>query len=280
MKLPPHLEAIKKQLIADEITWLEATEALKELKEKKPWRSKEWKAERDKIIKDSCEACGTEANEAIMVLQHLWKPRTAQNILYDLKDYIVFNSKDQRAQWVAERKENSEEIKNIVMGDRECCPKCNSVSIKKLKTKQVWKCYGTKTKKASGRYSRKVTCEHEFDEPATTKDFTPDQKNEITRIHREIWDEAQAKFNVDFARIDELYGKKAVLESFKDSERYYSLKDTATFCKKCAYLMDVKKLLFCPNCQEHHTLFHIIGCVPDASKVLGFDFIRNDPKGF
>ena len=48
----------------------------------------------------------------------------------------------------------------------------------------------------------------------------------------------------------EIYGKMAVLQWIGQNERYLSMIDTATFCKKCAFMWDVKKRRLCPECKS------------------------------
>ncbi|MGP9666509.1 hypothetical protein [Psychrobacter sp. AOP31-A1-22] len=273
MELPTHLKEIRQQLLSDEISWSEALDSLKTARKKKPWQNKEWKLERARLIKDSCAQCGQSDVDSIMVLQHLWQPKKFKSVLSGIKGGCIAANAEAKKNYIAERKKKSVKLNNIVVGDRACCPKCESVSIKLVKSTQEWKCYGTKSRKTKSGYSRQITCGHSFKNPATTKEFTVEQKNEINKIKKKIWSDACAKFNVEPKEIAERYGKQVVLESFDDSERYYSLKDTATFCKKCAYLMDVKKLLLCPNCKDYLPVLHISSCVINSNDVMGFELL-------
>lgn len=276
MELPAHLKEIRQQLLSDEISWSEALDSLKLAKKKKPWHNKEWKLERAKLINDSCAQCGQSDVDSPMVLQHLWQPKKVKNVLSDIKGAFIAANADAKKNYITERQKKSIKLNSIVIGDRACCPKCESVNIKLLKGTQEWKCYGTKSRKTKSGYNRKITCGHSFKDPATTKELTPEQKNEIYEVKRKIWSDACTKFNVDFEDIGERYGKQVVLESFDDSERYYSLKDTTTFCKKCAYMMDVKKLLLCPNCKDYLPVLHISSCVTNSNDVMGFELLLDD----
>ncbi|WP_201617445.1 hypothetical protein [Psychrobacter urativorans] len=261
MELPTYIKEVRQQLLADEISWREALECLQEAtKKKKPWQYKEWRQERAILIKDSCLQCGISAESVPMVLQHLWQPRKLAIIFDQLTTAKIAANADLRNQYIDSLKKNSKKLNNIVIGDRECCPKCESTSIKFLKGSQAWKCSGTKSCKTITGYNRKVTCGNLFKEPAVRKELTPEQKREISKIKQDIWSKACVKF--DEKSIRESHGKQAILESIQDSERYYSLKDTTTFCKKCAYLMDIKKLLLCPNCNDFLPISHVLICSP------------------
>lgn len=182
MELPTHIQEIRQQLLSDEISWSEALDSLKAMKNKKPWQNKEWKLERAKLIKESCTQCGQSDVDSPMVLQHLWQPKKTKNILRGIVGVCIAANREAKKDYVTERQKKSIELKNIVAGNRECCPKCESVSIKLLKGTQQWKCYGTKSRKTKSGYTRKITCEHSFKNPATTKEFTVEQKNEINRV--------------------------------------------------------------------------------------------------
>lgn len=252
MELPDYIKDIREQLTNDEITWEAALTALKDATDKKkPWHKKEWKAARATLIKDACTQCGTSKDEAIMVLQHLWQPRNVGQMFYSLTRAYSFKNERQKQDYIEEQRENAVEINNIIIGDRDCCPKCDSTSIKLLKGTGQWKCY-------AGKGNKK--CCFEFNVPATRKELTPSQKQEITDFKHGIWRDACNKFDVSIDDIKKLHGKRVVLDSIKDTERYYSLKDTTTFCKKCAYLMDVKELVFCSHCKDYYPLYHTNNC--------------------
>lgn len=276
MELPVHIREIRQQLLIDEISWSEALNSLKAANTKKPWHSKEWKLERDQLIKDSCAQCGDSDTDSTMVLQHLWQPDKIKNVFAGIKGACVQANADAKQRYIDDRREKSVKLNSIVPGDRVCCPKCESTSIKLLKGPKEWKCYGTKSRKTSSGYNRKVTCGNTFKNATTRKELTPEQKREISQIKQDIWRKACDKYDTNLTDVRELYGKDVVLKSIADSERYYSLKDTTTFCKKCAYLMDVKKLLLCPNCKDYLPALHILGCVPNSSDVIGFNLLMTD----
>jgi hypothetical protein len=101
----------------------------------KPWHSKEWKEMRNRLIKDTCDQCGS--MEKPMVLQHLWHPPD-----YSLISSFLFRSV--RNSLIEEGK--------IVLPYRECCPSCSSLSIRSRETmKPKWVC---------------IRCDNRFENPA------------------------------------------------------------------------------------------------------------------
>lgn len=253
MKLPTHINEIRDQLLSDQISWCDALKSLQEgTAKKKPWHYKEWKQERNELIKDSCVQCGH--GDGQMVLQHLWHPRKFDVIIEQLAKTKLEANAVLKEQYIKELLESSDELNNFPIGERECCPKCESTNVRFRKASDEWDCISNKSR--GGRVIWR--CGHSFKAPLMKQEPTPDQKREISRIKGELRHKAFVKF--DETPIRESYGKQAVLESIKDTERYLSLKDTTTFCKKCAYLMDIKQLLLCPNCKDYLPIWHVYSC--------------------
>ena len=46
----------------------------------KSWHTKEWEEDRSKVIKESCEQCGS---KEILTIQHFWHPRNYGTVLFD-----------------------------------------------------------------------------------------------------------------------------------------------------------------------------------------------------
>lgn len=254
MELPIHIKEIRDQLLADDISWSDALNSLQEAtKRKKPWHYKEWKQERDMLIKDCCAQCGQSNDSAQMVLQHLWHPSKISDIFEQLAYAEIQAKVHLKEKYIEHALENSAELKNMPIGNREACPKCESTNVRFRKTWDKWACISNKSRR--GRVVWR--CGNVFETPLMKQEPNPDEKREIASIKQKIQYEAYLKFNKE---IKESYGKQVVLESIKETERYLSLRDTVTFCKKCAYLMDVKKLALCPNCKDYLPIWHVDTC--------------------
>jgi len=230
------LKQIEHDLIEGIISYKEAAPLVFDSR-KKPYHTKEWKEQRDKIIKDSCEQCGS--NE-VLTLQHLWRPQKYADFVRKQMDELIsiehkkgkLNVSDQE---VEEYIEKYGEMK-------ESCPKCENVTLTRRKTNPElpFKCN---------------RCRKEFKEPVIkkhvkgvrTKLQLKDKlrSKKLSEINNKIWEQKQ----------DEIR-KNALIKTIQEHIKYMSLEGTATFCKKCAFLMDKRGLILCKACKkEYHPLY-------------------------
>ncbi|NCB44349.1 MAG: hypothetical protein EOM59_17280 [Clostridia bacterium] len=222
---------IKNQLIDDTIHWKDALELL--TNRQKPWTTKEWKEKRDLLIKNYCESCGSQ--DGPFVLQHTIQPPKFSDIFSRIK-HEYFQRYSEGATFKYKRK--------ITYFDREACPFCSSVNLYFQKTKNIWKCNGK--------------CGRTFEKPEYIQDIDPVQKKDIQEKKRAFYDLLKLEFENKYT--DEI-GKKAVLESIEWHEEYMSFENTVTFCKKCAFLWDIKGVKLCPVCKEKYCSVHISMCM-------------------
>ena len=260
MNLPSHIIEIRNKLVNDQIDWRDAIEALqKSTEKKKPWHYKEWKEKRDLLIEDTCSQCGS--SDEHMVLQHLWHPRKFNVILHQLSARDLEANRFLKEQYLNDLFENSKDLSDFPIGMRKCCPKCESTNIRFKKTKGEWDCSSKKSV-----YGRVVwRCGHSFKEPMMLEELTPDQKRQLSEIKMALRQKAHDKF--DDNQIKDAYGKQAVLESIKDTERYLSMQDTTTFCRKCAYLMDIKNLILCKQCNTYILKWLKCSCTAESTSL-------------
>lgn len=241
------LEEVKRlvqKLLANEITWEEALQAYYDQGD--PWRSKFWKEKRQEIIGSSCEQCGSE--EPPFVLQHLKKyPGFA-----DCKRII------QEPLWEQYKAEHPVEKPALPVVLREACPKCQSTSIKFQKTVNRWKCYGKQ---------RRRTCNHEFEQPIQVEGHTAqarrDRSVQWQEDSRQNWESFQALYR-------DRIGKEAILLTLRYRMLYLSFKDVATFCKKCAYIWDMKGERLCQQCKTnwHHIALPVCSACRENNRAL------------
>lgn len=97
----------------------------------------------------------------------------------------------------------------------------------------------------------------------------------------QIWREAllsggvmdnQGERSLDSREFKELYDsfvsqecvRRKALEINLDQEiDYVSLANTSTFCKRCAYLWDMKGIFKCQQCTRYHSIFLFPNCIED-----------------
>jgi len=89
-------------------------------------RSKEWKENRAKKLKDCCETCGSTDG---LHISHTWHPPRGKAMVEHVK------------------RVHSDKLGSIPYGEQKnSCPVCSSTSVNFLKTQQKWKCYAKKIK--------------------------------------------------------------------------------------------------------------------------------------
>jgi hypothetical protein len=202
------------------------------------WTTPEWKAVRERLIKDSCDQCG--ASEGPFTLQHLSHPPTITKLMGN------FAVSERSLAW-AEYKERFPiaEIKE----ERPSCPQCGGVSIhSRLRLTPRWKC---------NSQSRHRTCGHEFDEPNYVQ--APARKqNSRAKEHR--WKNFEQDWQTLYEQRRDEYGRKAIVEALLRFERYMTGDDTSTFCRRCAFLWDMQGVRLCRTCLTNWHKLHLRAC--------------------
>lgn len=223
-------QSIYNDLVADKIGWEEAAKRLEALPP--TWQTKEWKANKKKVIKLFCEKCGK--TDGTMVVQHPYHPPTIVEII----NYLSGNDGPIIQTFIEKAKELlADQYALILPEQRECCPKCGSVAVRWHKTDQVWKCLGT-IGKYRGMGAFKTACNYLFSEPSYLLEYSPASKKAIARLNQKAYELAQATKDACWREQCNKYGKEAVIESLRWSSWYLSLEGTKTYCKKCAFLED------------------------------------------
>ncbi|MBN2422975.1 hypothetical protein JXB41_07145 [Candidatus Woesearchaeota archaeon] len=188
----------------------------------KPWQLKEWRDKRQTILGQKCEQCGSETPP--FVVQHTWHPPKHKEVFQ-----IVMN------EYFNElfRKKEEKYFEEIIEPQKdqflaECCPKCELLSFYERKTiTPKWRC---------------SHCGYEFDEPS--KKFWESHPG-VKKKRSEYFKQLYQKYKVEIKkRADEI--------NKKNHERYMSMKDTKTFCKKCAYKEDIEHKKLCSICKEKY----------------------------
>lgn len=235
------LEKIEEALQKREITASEAYEKIKSTT--KPWQTAAWKKNRETIIKDSCEQCG--GSKGPMVIQHLWHPPEYKDNIREI--FAEYYLKEQKNNTLPEA--TDDDVLAVMSGyteQKEVCPSCEMRSISKRKTMTpLYRC---------------SKCKHEFDEPKMAL-FNPELNAvapPMENIKKSITRNKQEEF------VWNTYGGEmrtlAVLKGIQDHKRYISMVDTKTFCKRCAFLWDKKRLKVYAVCKETLIILSMHAC--------------------
>ena len=92
-----------------------------------------------------------------------------------------------------------------------------------------------------------IKCEHKF-ETARIGDYVKSERD------YSIYSEYKIDFEYENS---ERIRKQAIIIAIKHFIEYISLKNTQTYCKKCAFLLDKKGLILCSECKKnYHSFFY------------------------
>lgn len=224
--------ATRERFIAGELTSQQVIEMMGDLTNNyKSWQSSYWKENRKELIGDHCVQCGTK--EGVLVLQHFYHPVRFMN---------YFNSIRSAAYHKWEQSKHFESIPNIdVFVERDGCPKCHSVAIRYRKSTSEWVCHGKKKQRECGNVFSSPMRVTVIDQHATS-DLKKEKRKERYDQFLTEWDQEKDK-------------RTAILMWFDGNIRYLSFVDTTTFCKKCAFLWDMKDMCYCHSCGKWHNKF-------------------------
>lgn len=197
----------------------------------KSWRSQWWKDNQIGKIGLQCTQCGSQ--EKPLVLQHFFHPRKFMDIYSNYRNEAFAFWKEQKS---------LPELSTIeILSERDGCPKCCSTSIYYRKSVSQWICHGKQNRRE---------CGFVFDSPIKV------MAKDVHATHDLKVKENQNRYEKFIEEYDlENIRKSAVSEWLQDNIRYLSFSDTTTFCKKCAFLWDMKGMAFCSNCDKWHYIF-------------------------
>ena len=212
-----------KKVISDEMNWRDALNIITSLK--KPWHTKEWKEQRKILLATQCENCGTSAPP--FVLQHTWHPTPIYKLFYKAQ-------KKYEDEWLSWKQSHTVEVDtSSLFPDMDGCPKCGSTTIRYRKIAQTWIC----TSKPAG-----ITCGNVFDTPIRVVSHEA-IRNLEKAADQNLHDAFYEAFGI---------GKKVTITALEHNIRYLSLKDTKTFCKRCAFVVDKTNMVLCNVCKNKY----------------------------
>ncbi len=239
------LKTLKEKIIKNiEIDLEEVKEKVYEYKKKKSWNTKEWRSRRENLIKEKCEQCGSTDN---LYIQHTWHPRRYSDIKRDIsKKYGDIL----REKYPIDDLVRDSEILSYIHIEykyirRACCPICKSINIVEQKTlKPKYKCN---------------KCKERFESVKVIEILVPKYSSTVVRktyeqiklnVKKKIYKEKIKKLKEELYQYD--IEKETLLELINDNIRYLSMEDVKTYCKKCAFLEDIRGLDLCPICKKNY----------------------------
>ncbi len=124
---------------------------------------------------------------------------------------------------------------------RNACPQCKSLSISYRKTMSPrWRC---------------IKCELTFNKPVKV-DYVSNVNRKLT--FKRFQEENSEQIN-----------SRAELLSEENHQKYISMGGTVTFCKKCAFLWDMKHLRLCPECRTRYMKMEANRCFDCNERARG-----------
>jgi hypothetical protein len=215
---------LKRTVEADVVSWQEAKLQIRTFHGPRVWTTVQWKELRATLLGDQCDQCAS--REGPFTLQHLKQPPTFRRLFRALR------REHKTTRWRIYQNDHPIQL----LGEKRfICPHCESTNIqsRKLLTPK-WIC------RARG-------CGHDFDLPRTA--IRP-RRLQMAELKKARWDSFQDEYAKAYDESNDELGKKAVLASLEWCQYYLSGEDTATHCKRCAYMWDKKHCHLCPHCRE------------------------------
>lgn len=219
------ITALLDDLEAGAITWEQALTQVTALP--KVWTTAEWKRQRDALIGPACAVCAT--TDGPFVLQHLTPSPHFKEVCETVKWELRHQLKAQMETQVAA----DDVAAHVGAGEeRPACPVCASISIRERKTMQP--------RYVCARGEKGLHPLPYFETPVPVRYYakqkTTDRAYALELAHEFLVSVATV---AELRKYDQAIQHEATLRSLRQTLVYRSLKDTATYCKKCAFKEDL-----------------------------------------
>lgn len=217
--------ALLSDLEAGEITWEQALTKVIALP--KVWQTPEWKQRRDELIGDSCAVCATQ--DGPFVLQHLVPTLPFKRVC----EVVKAEFRVQLLPLVEQQVTREAVALHVGPGDeRLACPTCGSLTIRERKTM-----YPPYICQKCEKYRHPTPW---FESPITVRYY---EKQKTTDLAEALATARPFLVSVavtaELRKHDQAIQHEATLRSLRQTLIYRSLRDTATYCKKCAFKEDL-----------------------------------------
>lgn len=257
---PSECETIVRALEDGSADWYDVRRRLiATLGDHRLWRTKEWKELRTRLIKSSCEQCGSETGP--FTLHHLVASLTLTDFARKLRRELFSEFRTQM-----EHSDAIQAIEEQLGPDGEArlgCSFCGGTNLRERMRNRA--SHAAKARFVCETQRNGKVCKREFEYPVMLQPlrvFTP-----AFQRYRMIQEGFAALYR---SREQDLYRNAAAL-AVRQFARYMAGDDTATFCKKCAYLWDQKGMRLCQKCGKgwhSHDFTQCADCAPSAELVL------------
>jgi len=199
----------------------------------KPWQTAEWKKLRKELLKDYCEQCGSKNGP--FVLHHIQKSPSIKITGYKVEGEI-FNDYCRQNNIRADK---HGQLYTTIQKQGIKCPIC-SITLSEYHRRK------------DGMYV--CTNGHIVEHPI---EGIVEKKLNIakTRLKRCVKQEMY-----------EIIRQETIRQQKLAYENYLKGADTKTFCKKCAYLWDIRGKKLCSKCKEHYYSFEYQTCYECSGK--------------
>jgi hypothetical protein len=223
---------------------------------KRLWQTAEWKQHRERLLKSSCEQCGSA--DGRFTLQHLWHPPTITEHADALRTY---HKEAAWKQFAAEHAEHPDAQDRYVPDaePRSGCPKCGGYSLQERKSA---KALATMPRFRCLTIRQGRPCHHECAETVLV------QPIKLQDGHSRLWPVFKAAYEPIFHATKDAIFLEATLRGVENFTAYMSGEGTQTFCRGCAYKWDKKNLRLCVECREawhNHRHPRCLACATGAT---------------
>ena len=188
----------------------------------KPWNKKEWKDKREKLIGDECTWCGENEDDAVFQLHHYDEPEFDYEHEWQRVEDVLFIQSNAFS-W------------DQHIGEPDNCPLCLSTNFYERKTKTpTYRC-------------RRCDGEFESENEASTETL---QEFPYPNVY------ADRSYYYD--KLDWVKNNRSdLLDAFKDAydahwEKYLSLENTITICKRCHFMHHEYDMKICSECGDEY----------------------------
>lgn len=223
------------------------------------WRTKAWAELRERLIQKQCGQCG--ASEGPFTLHHLTQSVTLTDFVREIRNRVFQGFRAELGESEAFQAIGGRFVPDG--GPRPGCEYCGGTNLRERMRNR--RAHAGKSRFVCETMRAGKVCKREFEEPVLLQPIRL-QTPASQRYHL-----IQQRFAEYYASIEEDIYRSASILAIRQFARYMAGIDTTTFCKRCAYLWDVKAMRLCQQCRNGwhaHERQHCNACELDTQYVV------------